>query len=332
MTDNQANQAGEREAVPLPSGDRTADAAEATDAVAPTRTVRTPDTAKAGRRGSARPYAVGGALLTVSVLLLGICAQLVLFSPLQHRAAQTAGFDRLRGELAAGTVAVSQSDQSGRLLTPGTPLMLLEIPKLRVREVVFEGTSSDVLAKGPGHRRDTLLPGQAGTSVIMGRAAAYGGPFGHLADLTPGTAFRITTGQGRFTFRVLDLRYAGDRAPAAPVAGKGRVVLMTATGPPYLPKGVLRLDADLVGRATDTPALRIAPDSLPSAELPLRGGAVVWWALVLWLQALAAVSVAAVWSWFRWGRRQTWIVFTGLLGGIGLQLAEQITRLLPNLL
>ncbi|KUO07976.1 sortase [Streptomyces sp. DSM 15324] len=288
--------------------------------------------AKARKRGSAKPYAVGGALLTVSVLLLGICAQMVLLSPLQHRAAQAAGFDRLRGELAAGTVAVSQSDQAGRLLTPGTPLMLLEIPKLHVREVVFEGTDSDVLAKGPGHRRDTLLPGQAGTSVIMGRAAAYGGPFGHLEDLTPGTAFRITTGQGRFTFRVLDLRRAGERAPAAPASGKGRVVLMTATGPSYLPKGVLRLDADLVGKAADTPALRIAPDSLPSSELPLRGGSVVWWELVLWLQALAAASVAAVWAWFRWGRRQTWIVFTGLLGAVGLQLAEQITRLLPNLL
>ncbi len=284
------------------------------------------------KRGLTRPYAVGGALLTVSVLLLGICAQLVLLSPLQHRAAQTAGFDTLRGELAAGTVAVSQTDQRGRLLTPGTPLMLLEIPQLHVREVVFEGTDSDVLAKGPGHRRDTLLPGQAGTSVIMARAAAYGGPFGHLEDLTPGTTFRITTGQGRFTFRVLDLRHAGDRAPAAPAAGKGRVVLMTATGPPYLPKGVLRLDADLVGNAADTPALRIAPETLPSNELPLRGGSVIWWELVLWLQALAAASVAAVWAWFRWGRRQTWIVFTGLLGAIGLQMAEQVTRLLPNLL
>ncbi|MER6421028.1 sortase [Streptomyces sp. NPDC001137] len=288
--------------------------------------------AKGSKRALLGPFVAAGALLTISVLLIGICAQLVLLSPLQHRAAQSSGFDKLRAELAAGTVAVSQSDLQGRLLTPGTPLMLLEIPKLHVHEVVFEGTDSDVLAKGPGHRRDTLLPGQAGTSVIMGRAAAYGGPFRHLADLTPGDTFRITTGQGRFTFRVLDQRHAGDRAPTAPAAGKGRVVLMTATGPPYLPKGVLRLDADLIGAAADTPALRIAPDSLPSSELPLRGDSVVWWQVLLWLQALAAASAAAVWAWFRWGRRQTWIVFTGLLGAIGLQVAEQVTRLLPNLL
>ncbi|MFJ3799776.1 sortase domain-bontaining protein [Streptomyces sp. NPDC090088] len=285
-----------------------------------------------GRRRPATPYVLGGALLTVSVLLLGICAQLVLLSPLEHRASQSAGFDKLRGELAAGTVAVSQTDQKGRLLTPGTPLMLLEIPELHVREVVFEGTDSDVLAKGPGHRRDTLLPGQAGTAVIMGRAAAYGGPFGKLAGLAPGDTFRITTGQGRFTFRVLDLRHAGDRAPAAPAVGKGRVVLMTATGTPYLPSGVLRLDADLVGKAADTPALRIAPDSLPASELPLRGAPAVWWELLLWLQALGATSAAAVWAWFRWGRRQAWIVSVGPLGAIGLEIAQQITRLLPNLL
>lgn len=287
---------------------------------------------KARKRRPALPHVTAGALLTLSVLLLGICAQLVLLSPLQHRAAQSAGFDRLRGELAAGTVAVSQTDQSGRLLAPGTPLMLLEIPGLHVHEVVFEGTDSDVLAKGPGHRRDTPLPGQAGTAVLMGRAAAYGGPFGHLDELAPGDTFRITTGQGRFTFRVLGLRRAGDRAPAWPAAGKGRVVLMTATGTPYLPTGVLRLDADLVGKAADTPALKIAPESLPPSELPLRGGSVIWWQLVLWLQALAFSSLAAVWAWFRWGRRHTWIAFTGPVGAIGLEVAEQVTRLLPNLL
>lgn len=286
----------------------------------------------ARKRRAAAPYVLGGALVTVSVLLLGICAQLVLLSPLQHRAAQSAGFDRLRGELAAGTVAVSQTDLKGRLVAPGTPLMLLEIPELHVREVAFEGTGSDVLAKGPAHRRDTVLPGQAGTAVIMGRATAYGGPFGRLDELVPGDTFRITTGQGRFTFRVLGLRYAGDRAPAAPAAGKGRVVLMTATGAPYLPAGVLRVDADLVGDAADTPALRIAPQSLPSSELPLRGSPIVWWELLLWLQALAATSVAAVWAWFRWGRRQTWIVSVGPIGAVGLEVAEQITRLLPNLL
>ena len=33
----------------------------------------------------------------------------------------------------------------------------------------MEGTSSGTLMSGPGHRRDTPFPGQAGVSVIVGR-------------------------------------------------------------------------------------------------------------------------------------------------------------------
>ena len=56
------------------------------------------------------------------------------------------------------------------------------------------------------------------------------------------------------------------------------------------------------------------------------------WALILWLQALIAVVVGAVWSWMRWGRHQTWIVFGPASLAVGFAVAAQITRLLPNLL
>ena len=37
---------------------------------------------------------------------------------------------------------------------------------------------------GPGHQRNTVLPGQEGTSVLMGRAATYGRPFADLTELS----------------------------------------------------------------------------------------------------------------------------------------------------
>ena len=299
--------------------------------------LQTPPTAQAtpaavGRPRRAAQYLARGALLALAVLLLGITAQVVLVSPLQQRAAQRAGFDSLRASLAEGTAPVAQTDTSGHLLAPGTPLLLLDIPELKLHQVVFEGTDSSVLSKGPGHRRDTVLPGQAGTSVIMGRAAAYGGPFGHLSQLRPGDRFTATTGQGTFTFEVLDLRWAGDRSPAAPAAGTGRLVLVTGTGYQYLPEGVLRVDADLVGKAADTPAAAVAADSVPASEQPMGTDDADLWVMVLWLQALALVSVLAVWAWNRWGRHQTWIVFAPLTAVVGLQVADQVTRLLPNLL
>ncbi|MFF7128482.1 sortase domain-bontaining protein [Streptomyces sp. NPDC008240] len=273
-----------------------------------------------------------GGLLSLAALLLGITAQLLLVSGIQQHSAQHAAFDELREQLALGTAPVSQTDQQGKLLAPGTPVALIDVPRLGLNQVVFEGTDSAVTTDGPGHRRDTPMPGQAGTSVLMGRAAAYGAPFGQLADLAAGNTFTVTTGQGKAEYQVIDVRRAGDPAPAPAAAGKGRLVLVTATGSRFMPGGILRVDADLVSAPFQTPAAVIRSGTLPDSEQPLARPSGVPWPLVLWLQALLLVSIAAVWTWHRWGRHQTWIVFAPVVAVLGLQVATRTTELLPNLL
>ena len=273
-----------------------------------------------------------GGLLSLAALLLGVTAQLLLVSGIQQHSAQQAAFDALRDQLAQGTAPVAQVDQEGRLLAPGTPVALIDVPALDMAQVVLEGTDSAVLTDGPGHRRDTPMPGQTGTSVLMGRAAAYGGPFGRLTGLAAGDRFTVVTGQGKATYQVSGVRRAGDPAPAPLAAGKGRLVLVTATGPRFMPHGVLRVDADLVSAPAETPAAVIRSGTLPHAEEPLARPSGVPWPLVMWLQALLVVAVAAVWTWHRWGRHQTWIVFAPVVAVLGLQVATRATELLPNLL
>ena len=52
------------------------------------------------------------------------------------------------------------------------------------------------LLAGPGHLRKTVLPGQVGTSVVYGRAATYGGPFGELDQLRVGDEIKVVMAQG----------------------------------------------------------------------------------------------------------------------------------------
>lgn len=52
-------------------------------------------------------------------------------------------------------------------------------------------------------------------------------------------------------------------------SGKGRLVLATATGPDFMPGGILRVDADLVSTPAQTPAAVIRPGTLPQSEQPL---------------------------------------------------------------
>jgi LPXTG-site transpeptidase (sortase) family protein len=272
------------------------------------------------------------AMILVTAIAGALVLHLVLISGLEHRSAQQRSYDRFRYELAQGTAPVAQTERSGQLVELGSPVALLEIPSLHVREVVGEGTTSTVLMDGPGHRRDTPLPGQSGSSVIMGRAAAYGGPFKHLHELKPGATITVTTGQGVSKYTVIDKRESGDPSPPPLASGKGRLVLETATGLPFIPGGILRVDANLDTQTFPTPASVIPSGALPSSEEALGTDTSTLWALVLWLEALVLVAVAIVWSWHRWGRHQTWIVLAPLALLISLYVVNEFMRLLPNLM
>jgi hypothetical protein len=143
---------------------------------------------------------------------------------------------------------------------------------------------------------------------------------------------KVTTGQGVFNYRVLGVRRQGDPAPAALIAGASRLTFVTAAGRAFLPDGVLRVDADIDGKAVVGPARLLSASALLPEERLMAGDTHTLWVLALWLQALILLSVAAVWAWHRWGRAQAWVVFLPPLLIVGLAASAEVARLLPNLL
>jgi LPXTG-site transpeptidase (sortase) family protein len=224
---------------------------------------------------------------------------------------------------------VGQSGPLGGLLDVGTPIALLDVPSAHIHEVVVEGTTPDALTAGPGHSRSTPFPGQPGTSVILGRRGTFGGPFKHLARLEPGTVIHVTTAQGKSDYLVTGVRRSGDPLPPAVQPGKGRLVLVTADGSPLAPSGVLYVDADLTSPSFPSPPR--AQAAVGPSERPLGTDHNAALSLVLWLQVMIAIAAAATWSWYRWGRFQTWIVFVPLILFASIETAGQFLRLLPNL-
>jgi LPXTG-site transpeptidase (sortase) family protein len=271
----------------------------------------------------------GAALTLLAALLLGFTVNLTVLGHIEHARAQQTAYARFRAELARGTAPVGRFDDHGGQVPAGDPVAVLHIKAIGLREVVLQGTTSGVLMSGPGHRRDTPLPGQAGTSVIMGRQWGYGSPFNHLGRLRVGDPVTVTTGQGQQRYKVTGVRRAGDPLPAPLTAGQGRLVLTTATGGAYTPRGVLRVDALLVGPAQPGPA---AGGGITSAEEPLAGDQSAWLPVLLWLQALLVATAAITWTFRRWGRWQTWICGLPVLTAIVVALSGEATRLLPNLL
>lgn len=268
----------------------------------------------------------------LAALLLTFALNTLVLSHLQHLVAQQQLTDTFRLELAQAVAPVSEGTVHDVLVADGAPVALINIPSIGLKEVVVEGTSSGTLQAGPGHRRDTVLPGQAGVSVVMGRAAAYGGPFSRIDELTPGETFSVTTGQGEQIFEVIGLRYAGELAPPSPTAGQSRLILETARGLSYAPTGVTRVDAQLVGSAQPSGRRQTTAVSLPASNTSLATDTSTIWALAFALQFLIVVELAVVWSFRRFGAQRTWLLGVPVVLLAGLLAADQVMRLLPNLL
>jgi hypothetical protein len=67
-------------------------------------------------------------------------------------------------------------------------------------------------------------------------------------------------------------------------------------------------------------------------EATLGTDTIAWLPIVLWGQCLLVAVALLAWIRQRWGRWQTWIVAVPVVGFISLSIADQVTRLLPNLM
>jgi LPXTG-site transpeptidase (sortase) family protein len=277
---------------------------------------------------------VGTSLLILAITALSFVAWVGLFSTLHYDKAQLNAYDALRVELAGGTAPngpIAPNSPTGQLLPMGAPVAVLSIPAVGLRTVILQGTTGSVLEDGPGHLRTTVMPGQVGTSVILGRQSTYGGPFGHLASLVPGDSITVVTGQTVAGYKVIDLRRAGDPLPPTPASGAGRMILVTADGSPLDPTGILYIDADETSKPQTSPGV-VLSQYLSPTENAMATDFGAWLPIVLWGQLLVIVAAGLSWLWTAWGKWQTWVIAVPTVGFLALSIADQATRLLPNLM
>jgi LPXTG-site transpeptidase (sortase) family protein len=276
----------------------------------------------------------------LSATLLLFALWFTLLSGLHYDHVQHAAYNTLRVELAAGTAPNGPTQTTPQangqaspptLLPLGAPVAVLSAPSIGLRTVILEGTTGQVLEGGPGHLRDTVLPGQVGVSVVMGRRAAYGGPFSRLASLNPGDVITTVTGQTVATYKVIDLRRAGSPNPAAVATGGGRLILVTADGSPFVPTGTIYVDADMTSKPQPAPAAVVTYANLPADENALATDQGAWLPIVFIAQFLLLITMGLSWLRYEWGQWQTWLIGVPIRGFVMLLLANEIARLLPNL-
>jgi sortase A len=78
-------------------------------------------------------------------------------------------------------------------------LTRLSIPKINLSAVVVEGTSRRALLLGPGHIKDTPVPGSAGNAVITGHRDTF---FRHIYELNKGDRVTVQRNGRTYLFEV----------------------------------------------------------------------------------------------------------------------------------
>ena len=217
-------------------------------------------------------------------------------------------------------------------VTPvGDPVALLNIPRLGVSQVVVEGTASGDTLAGPGHLRKTVLPGQAGTSLVLGRAATYGAPFRDLDELEVGDSIDVVMAQGEVHYEVVTVRRPGDPYSKPLAAGAARLTLVTAEGSGRLasltPSSVLYVDADAPKGFIPPSGL---PETVPDPELVMNSDHGAFPLLALHLALLLAATLGVVAARQRWSAPLVWVVATPVVLALAWSTTDVVMRLVPN--
>lgn len=110
----------------------------------------------------------------------------------------------------------------------GAAIGELGIPRLRLHDVLIDGTNEPDLAKGPGVYGPDSLPGEGGLVYIAGHRTTHGAPFGDLNLLRRGDAISIAMPYGTFRYIVTGYRIV----PATAVSvlrshGREQLILQT---------------------------------------------------------------------------------------------------------
>jgi sortase A len=272
--------------------------------------------------GAASPISVARcvavSVLLLALLTMGFVGYLLGVSRIQEVSAQHRLYETLAGELGQDIGPLGPTK-------PGAPVAVLDMPSIGISDlVVVEGTSPEDMMSGPGHLRNTPLPGQLGLSVIFGRRVTFGAPFARLGSLRPGDKITTITQQGKSVYKVVAV---GDSQHPVKDTSLNRLALLTTTSA-SVPTYYLEVDADLVSTVHNGP---VQMPAIAPSEQALAGDSGALVLTMVWGLALVIVSVGAAVAAARWSPWPVYLVAAPAVLAIVWVLYENFAALLPNL-
>jgi sortase A len=274
--------------------------------------------------------------VVVLAAILALCASIAFsflfateLSALQEQRAQHQLYAQFRGLLDPSSEI---SPAIGGNIKSGFPVALVDAKRVGIHDLmVVEGTSPADLLSGPGHLRDTPLPGQKGDAVVLGKSTTAGAPFRNIGRLSKGDVIDVVTGEGKFTYIVADTRRGTERPPALKTLSVLTLItghLSWSSGGNSRSAGLVYVDATLKGKVAGTTSGQ--PRTVSAAEKPGSNDPHALPFVLGWLGALFVASAACWWLWAKWGLARTWLVGAPVLFALLWVISGDVMRFLPN--
>ncbi|MEV5716907.1 class E sortase [Amycolatopsis mediterranei] len=266
-------------------------------------------------------------LVTTAVAL-----SLVVYAlgPMLQSSDQRAALADIRGQMDRA-LGASQSLFGGAPPTKpaefGSPVAVLEIPRLQAQQVVLEGVSSGETASGPGHVPGTSGLGQPGNAALAGRKSGYGGPFGALGALRPGDQIVVATTQGRSVYQVTSVAERPlDEGQDYGKTDDDRLTLVTSTSWwPLAASEAIVVTSRLVGK----PFRPTPQNGRADAQDGRTGDSGAWAPLALAFGGFLLAAAGSTYLYRRWRPVSTYVITAPMLLALAAMSALALWRLFP---
>jgi len=300
----------------------------------------------------------------LGVALVSFALVLYLVEPLFQQRSQHALLSQMRAEISHAHYQLALPGSTTQALAPtiGSPVAVLEIPRLRMRQVVVEGVGPSQTTKGPGHVPGTAGLGQPGNAAVVGRRSTYGGPFGSIGSLRDGDEILVTTTQGQTVYSVSSVaattsvssssasgsdlgettstvtpvtnKYAPNPLPSrsttvdglyGPTKANQLTLVTSASAWP----GNSSSATVVVATMKTVPFVPTAQNGRTTTQTGLTGDRSAWVGLLLALQGFVLAGLAAAYLLPRYGPRVAYLLTTPPIIVFLILIAETASQLLP---
>jgi sortase A len=275
-------------------------------------------------------WITGAAAVWIAATIACFAVVVYAFGPMLQNNAQRAALGDIQSQMSKA-LGESRSLLGAAPVTKpaefGSPVAVLQIPKLRLQQVVIEGVSPSETASGPGHVPGTSGLGQPGNASVVGRYSGYGAPFADLGALAVGDEIVVATTQGKSVYRVTDTaRRALDPDADYGKTDNDRLTLVTSRSWwPLASRQATVVTAVLEGK----PFRPTSQNGRAAAQDGRSGDPAGWPLLILAFGGFAAVVVGATYLYRRWRTVSTYVITGPALVALTVIAAMAAWRLLP---